>query len=186
MSASLPVTLKKYPLELPSPHTAQNRREANIEIFTNVYYSNNDVNFTTKLSARKRSKPRKKTPEKGQRKLSYYMPKPPELAPQIPQPSPTEEQIEDPGVNQFTEMEYKLKDLVRKHQLSEILTIFQMADQMQIQFNKDDMKYFYRMVQQEMINEFGAPLSPSLFPAIIFDQRNASSSQSSSLTPVKS
>lgn len=112
------------------------------------------------------------------------MPKPPHLEPEVPQPISTQETIEDPSVNQFSEMEYKLKSLVQRHQLNEILTIFQMADQMQIQFNKDDMKYFYRLVQQEMINEFGAPLSPSLFPAIIFDlPRDTSSSQSSSLTP---
>lgn len=88
-------------------------------------------------------------------------------------PSPPKEEIiqEEPEPNASLEMENKLISYVRKHQLNEILITFQLADRFLLQFNTTEMKHFYDIVQKEMIDEFGAPLSPSLFPRLFVEEQ---------------
>ena len=112
---------------------------------------------------------KKVTIAKAQKTLmDYYFQKPKEREPSPPKKE-EEEITEEPEQNPFSEMETKLINLVKQHQLNEILINFQMADRFLLQFSLADMKYFYQVVQREMIEEFGAPLSPSLFPNNLFE-----------------
>lgn len=69
-------------------------------------------------------------------------------------------------------MKKEIIALVRKHQLNEIVSTFQMANQFQLQLSKNDVKRLYQAMQDEVALEFGAPLSKSLFPKYIFDDSN--------------
>ena len=66
-------------------------------------------------------------------------------------------------------------DLVYNHRLNELVSFFSMADQQKMQFSDQQLKSLYATMQQEMISEFGAPLSPSLFPQCIFNETPKSS-----------
>lgn len=79
----------------------------------------------------------------------------------------------------FISAENKLNDLVKAHQLHEIINFFQMADQLQLQFTENQLKRLYSSMQQEIIQEFGVPLSPSLFPDCIFTETPQNSSYGS-------
>ena len=114
--------------------------------------------------------------------MDYYFDKPKEIIPLPPKIKEEEDIVEEPEQNPFSEMETKLISLVKAHQLNEILTYFQMADRFLLQFSTNDMKYFYRIVQKEMIDEFGAPISPSLFPSILFDHSIDQQEDSSSVS----
>ena len=122
-------------------------------------------------SGRGSGRNKKVTIGKAQKTLmDYYFEKPKEIKPSPPKKE--EEEIdEEPEQNPFSEMETKLINLVKQHQLNEILINFQMADRFLLQFSLSDMKYFYQIVQREMIEEFGAPLSPSLFPKNLFENQ---------------
>ena len=112
---------------------------------------------------------RKITISKDQKTLmDYYGQKATEQKP--PPPKIEEEVPEEPEQNPYSEMEQKLISLVKKHQLNEVISNFQMADRFLLHFSIAEMKYFYKVVQHEMIEEFGAPLSPSLFPRMLFDE----------------
>ena len=104
----------------------------------------------------------------GQRTLMDYL-APKEIKERPPSPPKKELTQEEQEPNAFAEMESKLIDYVKKHQLNEILITFQLADRLLIPFSPVDMKHFYEVVQKEMIDEFGAPLSPSLFSKL-FDE----------------
>lgn len=54
-----------------------------------------------------------------------------------------------------------------------------MADHMQLQFTEGQLKRLYSSMQQEVVQEFGAPLSPSLFPDCIFKETPQNSSYGS-------
>ena len=85
-------------------------------------------------------------------------------------PNNTNSEDDDDNSNKlFDNIKKKLINLVKIHQLNEIIVIFKMADQMILQFDRNEIKSLYSIVQNEMILEFGAPLSPSLFPSLIFN-----------------
>lgn len=78
--------------------------------------------------------------------------------------------------NGFAQAEKQLNDLVKAHQLQEIINFFQMADRLQLQFTETQLRRLYISMQQEIIQEFGVPLSPSLFPDCIFKETPQNSS----------
>ncbi|OHT08031.1 hypothetical protein TRFO_23664 [Tritrichomonas foetus] len=79
----------------------------------------------------------------------------------------------------FILAEKHLTELIQAHQLQEIVSFFQMAGQQQLQYNDKQLKSLYLSMQQEIMREFGAPLSPSLFPDCIFQETPHESSNSS-------
>lgn len=93
----------------------------------------------------------------------------------------TYQQYEDNSSQEdgFINAEKQLIDLVHAHQLHEIINFFQMADQMQLQFTEIQLKKLYISMQQEIMQEFGVPLSPSLFPDCIFKETPQNSSYGS-------
>ncbi|KAI5542048.1 hypothetical protein TVAGG3_0061580 [Trichomonas vaginalis G3] len=119
-----------------------------------------------KRGPKKGSKRNSRKPEssKGQRTLFEYIEKPPEPEPQIPIERHEEESFDEPEPNILEETKEKLVNFVKIHQLNEILVYFQFPDHFLLRFSLADIKSLYEAVQNEMINEFGAPLSPSLFP----------------------
>lgn len=82
------------------------------------------------------------------------------------------ESMDNERQSNLQEEKDKLVELIRKHQLSEVLTWFQMADEFQIHFTFSEIREIYETVQDEMVNIFGAPLAKSLFPSFIFDNKH--------------
>lgn len=69
-----------------------------------------------------------------------------------------------------------IQDLVARHQLNELANLFRMRDR--LRFSNASLKRLYFIMQDEVAREFGAPLSPSLFPEEIFeDFGNSQASQ---------
>jgi hypothetical protein len=71
-----------------------------------------------------------------------------------------EEHIQN-EIDYFQETESRISHLVHAHQLNEIVALFQMRDQ--LRFSNDDLRRLYRLMQRQMVDEFGAPIASSLF-----------------------
>ena len=56
-----------------------------------------------------------------------------------------------------------LFEMVKEHKLNEIVVYFQ-KDIMHIRMSIEDLRKLFQIIQKEVINEFGAPISLSLFP----------------------
>ena len=81
--------------------------------------------------------------------------------------------IQEPDENPLDEMIMRMLELVRTHQLNEVITWFQMADEFQVRFSPVDIRKIYDIVQSEVISLFGAPLASSLFPSFLFEDYSA-------------
>jgi hypothetical protein len=74
--------------------------------------------------------------------------------------SPSSE--EDPEVDHFRLMRTHIQELIAAHQLNALLDLFRMRDR--LRFSDSDIRRLYYEAQTAVVAEFGAPLSPSLFP----------------------
>ena len=86
----------------------------------------------------------------------------------------TESQLEYHEETAFEEQERILLSLVRDHKINEIIVFFGM-DQFHIRIPLSDLRRLFCEVQNEVIREFGAPLSLSLFPEILFSNSQSDS-----------
>lgn len=58
-------------------------------------------------------------------------------------------------------MKERISDLVKRHRLNELVNLFRMRDAMRLSIG--EIRGLYRVMQDKVFSEFGAPLSPSLF-----------------------
>ena len=93
------------------------------------------------------------------------------------QPQEESQEFSDSSQDENIMIKYEkhLNELIQNHRLMEIVNFFQMGEQMQIQITRIQMKHLYYSVQQQIVAEFGAPISQSLFPAFIFQESSESS-----------
>jgi hypothetical protein len=94
--------------------------------------------------------------------------------------------VEDESVTDTSEDHYeivreKILELVKRHQLNEIVARFHMRDG--LPFSIADVKRLYLLMQEAIIRELGAPLAPSLFPGEIFEETAPGSAFSSQDLP---
>lgn len=83
-------------------------------------------------------------------------------------------------INKLQEIKTTIMDLIEKNQLNEIVNTFVMQEQL---CSTRSLKSLYRMMQNEVVKKFGAPLSPSLFPeTILMETPDVSSGQRSSMS----
>jgi hypothetical protein len=76
-----------------------------------------------------------------------------------PPPTPSEE---EPAVDHRRLAEREIADLVAAHQLNAVVDLFRMRDR--LRFSDREIRRLYDEAQAAIEDEFGAPLSPSLFP----------------------
>ena len=74
---------------------------------------------------------------------------------------------EDDEEKFFETARNNILELVRSHQLNELTNLFRMRDR--LRFSNANLKRLYFFMQSEVVREFGAPLSPSLFPEELFE-----------------
>lgn len=71
-------------------------------------------------------------------------------------------------INRLQKIKTDILDLIERNRLNEVVNTFAMQDRLCCSVK--DMKYLYRVTQEEIVKKFGAPLSPSLFPSDIFTE----------------